>query len=90
MTWDHIEGRCKQYSGCLMEKWGRLIHDDAVIIRGKRDQLFGILQERYGVSKKDAEAQVNEFSVSLWSASCEQEPHVSSSHREQAGGSGQR
>jgi hypothetical protein len=31
------------------------------VIRGKRDQLVGKIQERYGIAKEDAERQVEEF-----------------------------
>jgi uncharacterized protein YjbJ (UPF0337 family) len=88
MTWDQIEGRYKQYYGCLIERWGKLVRDDAAIIHGKREQLFGIIQERYRISKEEAETQVNEFSLSLWSACCEQESNVSPGNREQARGTG--
>jgi uncharacterized protein YjbJ (UPF0337 family) len=60
-----------------MESWGRLLRDDAMIIRGKREQLFGVIQERYRISREEAETQVNEFSLSLWSAGCEHESKVS-------------
>jgi hypothetical protein len=32
------------------------------VIGGKRDQLIGKIQERYGVAKEDAARQVDEFS----------------------------
>jgi uncharacterized protein YjbJ (UPF0337 family) len=34
------------------------------MIRGKRDQLIGKVQERYGIAKEEAERQVDEFSRS--------------------------
>jgi uncharacterized protein YjbJ (UPF0337 family) len=89
MTWDQIEGRYKQYSGCLIERWGKLVRDETIIIHGKREQLFGIIQERYHISKKESEMQVNEFSLSLF-ACCELESNVSLSNREQARGTGRR
>jgi uncharacterized protein YjbJ (UPF0337 family) len=90
MMWNQIKGRCEQYCGCLIERWGGLIHDDTMILRGKREQLFGIIQERYRVSRKEAETQVNEFSLSLWSAGGEQESKVSPGNREQTRDSGWR
>jgi uncharacterized protein YjbJ (UPF0337 family) len=39
------------------------------VIRGKRDQLVGKIQERYGIAKEDAERQVEEFSRSFDTAS---------------------
>ena len=65
MNWDQIEGKWKQYTGQIKEKWGKLTDDDLQVIRGKRDQLVGKIQERYGIAKEDAERQVEEFSRSF-------------------------
>jgi uncharacterized protein YjbJ (UPF0337 family) len=61
MNWVQIEGKWKQYSGKIKEKWGKLTDDDLATIGGKRDQLIGKLQERYGMAKEKAERQVDEF-----------------------------
>jgi len=37
---------------------GKLTDDDITAIEGRRDHLVGQIQERYGVAKDDAEAQV--------------------------------
>jgi uncharacterized protein YjbJ (UPF0337 family) len=65
MNWDQIEGKWKQYSGKMKEKWGKLTDDDLTTISGKRDQLVGILQQRYGLAKDQAERQIDEFTTSL-------------------------
>ncbi|MGB7433928.1 MAG: CsbD family protein [Candidatus Acidiferrum sp.] len=65
MNWDQIEGKWKQYSGKVKEKWGKLTDDDLTTIAGKRDQLVGRIQERYGVAKDQAERQIDEFTHSL-------------------------
>src|SRR5215467_11482810 len=62
MNWDQVEGKWKQASGSVKEKWGKLTDDDLQRISGKRDQLVGRIQERYGVAKEEAERQVDEFS----------------------------
>jgi uncharacterized protein YjbJ (UPF0337 family) len=62
MNWDQVEGKWKQASGKVKEKWGKLTDDDLQTISGKRDQLIGRIQERYGVAKEEAERQVDEFS----------------------------
>ena len=90
MMWNYVEGKLGQYAGVLIEGWGKLIRSEPIIIRGKREQLFGIIRERYGISKADVQDQVNEFSLSLWCNSLEQEPNTSSGNREQARGAGQR
>jgi uncharacterized protein YjbJ (UPF0337 family) len=65
MNWEQVEGKWKQYSGQLKEKWGKLTDDDLTQVRGKRDQLAGKIQERYGIAKEAAEAQIDEFSRTL-------------------------
>jgi uncharacterized protein YjbJ (UPF0337 family) len=65
MNWDQIEGKWKQYSGKIKEKWGKLTDDDLTTIKGRRDQLVGVVQERYGMAKDQAEKQVDEFTRSL-------------------------
>jgi uncharacterized protein YjbJ (UPF0337 family) len=65
MNWDQVEGKWKQYSGKVREKWGKLTDSDLEMIKGQRQQLVGKIQERYGIAKEDAERQVNEFTNSL-------------------------
>jgi uncharacterized protein YjbJ (UPF0337 family) len=64
MNWDQVEGKWKQASGKIKEKWGKLTDDDLQTIAGRRDQLVGRIQERYGIAKEEAERQVEEFSRS--------------------------
>jgi uncharacterized protein YjbJ (UPF0337 family) len=61
MNWDQVEGNWKQFSGKVKEKWGKLTDDDLTAISGKREQLTGILQARYGYAKEQAERELNDF-----------------------------
>jgi uncharacterized protein YjbJ (UPF0337 family) len=61
MNWEQVEGNWKQFSGKLKEKWGKLTDDDLTLIGGKKDQLVGRIQERYGIKKEEAEKQLDEF-----------------------------
>jgi uncharacterized protein YjbJ (UPF0337 family) len=61
MNWDQVKGDWKQLSGKLKEKWGRLTDDDLTTIAGKRVQLIGVLQERYGYEKERAEIELDKF-----------------------------
>jgi uncharacterized protein YjbJ (UPF0337 family) len=61
MNTDTLEGRWTQLKGKAREKWGRLTNDDIDVIGGKRDQLVGILQRRYGQARDEIERQVDEF-----------------------------
>jgi uncharacterized protein YjbJ (UPF0337 family) len=65
MNWEQLAGKWKQYSGKVHEKWGKLTNDDLDIIQGKREQLVGRIQERYGIAKEEAQRQVDEFFRSL-------------------------
>lgn len=58
MNWDRIEGNWKQFKGQVREGWGKLTDDDIAVIAGKRDQLVGKIQERYGCAKDEADRQV--------------------------------
>lgn len=61
MNWDRIEGNWKQVVGKAKTKWGKLTDDELGVIAGKRDQLAGKIQERYGVAKEDADKQITEW-----------------------------
>jgi len=65
MNWDQIEGNWKQLTGQVKEKWGKLTDDDLTVIAGKRDQLAGLLQERYGYVKEQAEQELDSFTKML-------------------------
>jgi len=62
MNWDEIAGNWKQLTGKVQQQWGKLTNDDLDVIDGKREELIGKVQARYGVSKEEAEKQVNDFS----------------------------
>lgn len=64
MNWDQISGNWKQFKGTVKERWGKLTDDDLTVVAGKRDKLTGILQERYGYAKEQAEKELDEFSKS--------------------------
>ena len=65
MNWDQIAGDWKQLSGKAKAKWGKLTDNDLTVVAGKRDQLAGLLQEKYGYAKEQAEKELEEFSVAL-------------------------
>ena len=54
MNWDQIKGNWKQVKGAVKAKWGKLTDDDLTFINGKKDELAGKLQERYGYEKEKA------------------------------------
>ena len=65
MNWDRIDGKWKQLTGALKARWRKLTDDDLNVIAGKKNQLIGRIQERYGVAKDEAQKQVEDWNESL-------------------------
>lgn len=65
MNWDQLEGKWKQIKGSVKTRWGKLTDDDLDVIGGKKDQLVGRIQERYGIKKEEAQRQVDDWNSSL-------------------------
>ena len=61
MNSDQMKGNWNQFVGKAKEKWGRLTSDDWQVVEGKRDQIVGKIQERYGITREEAQRQLDEF-----------------------------
>jgi uncharacterized protein YjbJ (UPF0337 family) len=61
MNWDQIEGKWKQYKGKAKAKWGELTDDELDRIEGRREELVGLVQERYGQAREAAEKEVDDW-----------------------------
>ena len=61
MNWDVIKGNWKQLKGQVQSKWGELTDDEIEQAEGDRERLAGLIQERYGVAKDEAERQIDAF-----------------------------
>ena len=58
---DVLKGNWNQFKGRVKEEWGDLTDDDLTQIEGSRDVLIGKIQERYGLTKLEAEQEVADF-----------------------------
>jgi uncharacterized protein YjbJ (UPF0337 family) len=56
---DILQGQWKQMRGQMKEWWGKLTDNDLEQAQGNYDKLVGLLQEKYGYTKVQAEAEVN-------------------------------
>jgi len=65
MNWDQVKGQWKQVGGKVRSKWGKFTDNDLEVIAGKRDQLVGKLQERYGIAKDRAEKEADAYIESI-------------------------
>jgi uncharacterized protein YjbJ (UPF0337 family) len=71
MNWDQIEGKWKQLKGSAKQQWAKLTDDDLKLISGKKDELVGRIQERYGITKEEAQRQAD-----LWSKQAQDDAEV--------------
>ena len=72
MDWTRVEGNWKQMRGRAKERWGKLTDDDLTAIAGRRDQLEGLIQERYGYAREKARREIEDWYRSMESNLSEQ------------------
>jgi uncharacterized protein YjbJ (UPF0337 family) len=58
MNQDILSGKWKQMRGELKTWWGKLTDDDFERIGGQKDKLVGLIKERYGYTREQAEQEV--------------------------------
>ena len=58
---DVLAGKWKQARGKVKQMWGKLTDNDLDRIGGQFDQLVGVVQERYGYTREQAEQEVTKF-----------------------------
>jgi uncharacterized protein YjbJ (UPF0337 family) len=59
VTWDRIAGNWKLFRGKIQKQWGKLTKDDIAAANGRREELAGRIQARYGIDKTQADQQVD-------------------------------
>ena len=58
---DQIKGEWKQQVGAAKIAWGKLTDDELLQTEGHAEKLAGLVQERYGIARDEAEEQVEAF-----------------------------
>ena len=61
MNEDTIQGQWKQLKGKAKSAWGDLTDDELTRIEGNAEQLSGLIQERYGRTREEADREVRDF-----------------------------
>lgn len=61
MNTDILQGKWRQMKGEIQNQWGKLTNDDLDRVEGNAEKLAGVLQERYGYERAEAEREVNNF-----------------------------
>jgi uncharacterized protein YjbJ (UPF0337 family) len=75
MNSDTFEGQWKQLKGTVKQKWGKLTDDDLTTLSGKKDELVGKLQERYGYTREQALKEADD-----WAAAAHQQTDPAVAH----------
>jgi uncharacterized protein YjbJ (UPF0337 family) len=58
---DEIKGKWKQQVGAAKIAWGKLTDDEILQTEGHEQKLTGLVQERYAITRDEAEKQVKDF-----------------------------
>ena len=53
-----LKGKWKELKGDMTNKWGKLTDDDVNQIQGDTEKLIGKLQQRYGMTREQAQKEV--------------------------------
>jgi uncharacterized protein YjbJ (UPF0337 family) len=61
MNWDQVQGNWLQAKGKVKQQWAKLTDDDITRINGKQEELLGLLQQRYGYAKEQAQKEVENW-----------------------------
>jgi uncharacterized protein YjbJ (UPF0337 family) len=61
MNQDILQGKWKEVRGEAQSRWGKLTNDDLDRVEGSIEKLAGILQQRYGYSKQEAQHEIANF-----------------------------
>jgi len=58
---DELKGKWKQQVGAAKIAWGKLTEDELLELEGHEQKLVGLIQERYAITRDEAEKQVKSF-----------------------------
>ncbi len=58
---DILKGKWHELKGQVKQQWGKLTDDDVTRLSGKPEELVGVLQQRYGYGKAQAEMEINNW-----------------------------
>jgi uncharacterized protein YjbJ (UPF0337 family) len=58
---DELKGKWKQQVGEAKLAWGKLTEDELLQSEGRSEKLAGLVQERYAVTRDEADKQIKSF-----------------------------
>jgi uncharacterized protein YjbJ (UPF0337 family) len=60
-TQDILHGKWHELKGQVRQKWGKITDYDFTQLSGKTEELAGVLRQRYGYGKAQAEIEINNW-----------------------------
>ena len=85
MNSDQFEGKWKQLKGTVKQRWGKLTDDDVTALSGKKDELVGRIQERYGITREQAQREADEWAAAANADIDQLEQQTKASHAARRG-----
>ncbi len=61
MNKDTVNGKWTEVKGRIKARWGKLTDNDLTLIEGRAEELGGLLQQRYGLAREQAEKDSKAF-----------------------------
>ena len=58
---DSLKGQWKQKVGAAKVAWAKLTDDELMKVEGHAQKLAGLVQERYAITRDEADKQVQDF-----------------------------
>lgn len=58
---DVAQGKWRQFKGRAKAQWGKLTDDELTRVEGNAEELAGLVQERYGHTREQAQREVDDF-----------------------------
>lgn len=58
---DELKGKWQQQVGAAKIAWGKLTEDELLKSEGHAQKLAGLVQERYAITRDEADKQVKDF-----------------------------
>lgn len=58
---NEVKGKWKQQVGAAKIAWGKLTEDELLKLEGHEQKLAGLVQERYAITRDEADRQVKSF-----------------------------
>lgn len=76
MNTDILQGKWKQMRGSVKAFFGKLTDDDLTTVEGNADKMLGILQERYGYTREQAQTEWEKYMRTTGSMATEAKSQV--------------